>query len=744
MRQQPAPMGNVEETIMLRIQKQWMNKVWAITVALASMAFAANAQQVALAWSRTQNGAGNGSDMVKKIATDPAGNVYVTGSSIGTGADILTIKYSSNGFKRWEKRFNGTGNGQDEPVAMKVDISGNVYVGGITTSNGTGVNFITLKYNSSGTLLWSKVYDGPGGADYMKDLVIDDAGNVYVCGSYGVGSSSVLLKYDTNGNQLWASAFGGFDSSGQTSANAIAIAGNTIWVAGHSHHGSFGEDFLLMKYDQSGNLLFIRNFNGSYGGDYEGGFGDTIEDTATHITVDSFGNVYVAGTVMRNVVNINGENTPFYDYALAKWDGSGNPLWSRQYGNLNDDEHLRDMTLDGGENPVLTGSHYTMKYLPNGNLSWVVNEGYNALTLDSSNNVYVTRGGTNMVTAKYHATGGLHWSTTYNGPSNMNDFGTDIAVKNGNIYTGGYTVNSAPAGNDFAIVKHVQFPYVKVDTTHAYWNDLVIEVGVGNPDAPLWSKVIRSSDGGNSSGATTTMESIGDAPSFYQTPSESVVWYCKVRDIAPNDTGTLTLFQVRNGLTYSTGNIPAAIPDLGSVMAYVPTRTTQHALIDIEHTYRGDLTVIVGVGPTDAPLATKVIANGTGASLDNMWCQVDIASLAMHLPPLPSQYWWVKVVDQGLNDTGSIRMFQVRNNALSWAAQCLPVPIMDFTTRYAFIPKLMGDTNCDNCVNDEDLLTVLINFGKTGSNMPGDLNGNGIIDDHDLQIVLFNFGMGCE
>lgn len=52
-----------------------------------------------------------------------------------------------------------------------------------------------------------------------------------------------------------------------------------------------------------------------------------------------------------------------------------------------------------------------------------------------------------------------------------------------------------------------------------------------------------------------------------------------------------------------------------------------------------------------------------------------------------------------------------------------------------------GDVNRDRCVDDSDLLAVLLQFGQFGGR--ADLNGDGNVDDADLLIVLFNFGAGC-
>jgi len=54
----------------------------------------------------------------------------------------------------------------------------------------------------------------------------------------------------------------------------------------------------------------------------------------------------------------------------------------------------------------------------------------------------------------------------------------------------------------------------------------------------------------------------------------------------------------------------------------------------------------------------------------------------------------------------------------------------------------MGDVNGDNCVNDNDLLAVLLAYGCRACPIE-DLNNDGVVDDADLLMVLLNFGAGC-
>ena len=96
------------------------------------------------------------------IAVDENGNVYVTGRSYnsGTGYDYATIKYNSSGDTMWVRRYNGPGNSDDEATAIAVDGSGNVYVTGYSDDSGTSYNYATIKYNSSGDTMWIRRYNG--------------------------------------------------------------------------------------------------------------------------------------------------------------------------------------------------------------------------------------------------------------------------------------------------------------------------------------------------------------------------------------------------------------------------------------------------------------------------------------------------------------------------------------------------------------------------------------------------------
>ena len=131
------------------------------------------------------------------IAVDSFGNVYVTGrtSSQGAGSDdVLIAKYDTSGTLLWQRVLGGAN--FDSGYGIAVDSSGNVYVTGSTSSQGAGSDDVLIaKYDTSGTLLWQRVLGGAS-SDYGSGIAADSSGNVYVGGytsSQGAGNLDVLI-----------------------------------------------------------------------------------------------------------------------------------------------------------------------------------------------------------------------------------------------------------------------------------------------------------------------------------------------------------------------------------------------------------------------------------------------------------------------------------------------------------------------------------------------------------------------
>jgi hypothetical protein len=221
------------------------------------------AETVTEEWVARYNGPANSSDLGFAMAVDSSGNVYVTGSSdgSGTGRDYATIKYDSSGNQLWAARYNGTGNSSDSARAIAVDSSGNVYVTGQSHGVGNVDDYATVKYDgNNGNELWVARYDGPeNDDDWGEAIALDSSGNVYVTGgSYSSGTDAdyATVKYDTNGNELWVARYNGPANSSDSPLGPLAIAldniGN-VYVTGESYGSGTDYDYATIKYSQLAN-----------------------------------------------------------------------------------------------------------------------------------------------------------------------------------------------------------------------------------------------------------------------------------------------------------------------------------------------------------------------------------------------------------------------------------------------------------------------------------------------------------
>jgi len=309
------------------------------------------------------------------------------------------------------------------------------------------LDYATIKYDSQGNQLWVARYNGPGNnIDDANALAVDEAGNVYVTGASrgdrgnGIREDYATVKYDSSGNQLWVARYGG-PGDGDNTATALAVdhEGNS-YVTGQSTSREGDLDYATVKYNSEGREIWVARYNGP---------GNNV-DGADALAVDSEGNVYVTG-------NSRG-NKGHDDYATIKYDSQGNELWVARY----DDGSSTALAVDAVGNVYVTGFsragddlHYaTVKYDSNGNQLWAST--YNApegeqdiayaLVVDNMGNVFVTGRSisTNYdyATVKYDSQGNELWVARYNGSANRGDQATSLAVDtDGNVYVTGRSDN---------------------------------------------------------------------------------------------------------------------------------------------------------------------------------------------------------------------------------------------------------------------------------------------------------------
>ncbi len=145
------------------------------------------------------------------MAVDASGNVFVTGPCDGAGrsVDYLTLKYSSAGVPLWTNRYHQPGNYWLDTRDLASDPYGNVFVTGSALDMDASpdtrrADIVTVAYSGAGTQLWTRRYSGPGNTGDRPDALGADAnGSVYVAGGSQAGTypaldtDYVIIKYVT-------------------------------------------------------------------------------------------------------------------------------------------------------------------------------------------------------------------------------------------------------------------------------------------------------------------------------------------------------------------------------------------------------------------------------------------------------------------------------------------------------------------------------------------------------------------
>ena len=440
-------------------------------------------------WVARYDGPDHFEDIANAIAVDAKGNVYVTGSS-GYARDFgkpngdeypydfATVKYDANGKQLWAARYNGRLNGYDEPRAIAVDAKGNVYVTGY--SNGSGSDYLTIKYGANGKELWVQRYNGPynkwgqKSQDSARAIAVDRAGNVYVTGSSSDAQGYLdyaTIKYDRNGKQLWVKRFIGTlkgNDYADSEATAIALDSSAnVYVTGRSARSGGDYVYVTIKYSKNGDELWVSKYKSPYSGDA----------WASAVAVDSANNIYVTGESPGS-----GDTN---DLTTLKMDANGGQLWVKRYHGPQRDQSYAYLeptcfiAVDGAGNVSVAGTtqrsgadcdYATIKYNTKGRQLWVqeydgpaaAEDRPSGISMDVAGNVYVTgasfssNSDFDYATIKYGPNGRRLWLKRYDGPGHSHDSARAIAVDgSGNAYiTGGsYSANDWFA-SDFATIKY--------------------------------------------------------------------------------------------------------------------------------------------------------------------------------------------------------------------------------------------------------------------------------------------------
>lgn len=318
-----------------------------------------------LQWVKRAQGADDDEGMA--VATDAAGNIYVTGSfesqTITFGAttltnaattgvsDIFHVKYNPAGNVLWANSYGGTqvetGNSIVADAAGNTYLTGNFYSLSVLFGNFGVINsgasdaFVT-KFNVNGTPLWSRQIGG-GLTDNGKDIGVDGSGNVYVTGDYNSTSISsfspaitnaggfdiFMAKYDSAGNLLFGLRAGGADDE---AANALVMNGSNYFIAGYFESNSLVLNAITLNNSASRNMFFAK-YNSAGTAQWAMRAAADANSSPSDVAVDGAGNLYATGVFNMPALTFGSytlNNGGGLDAFIVKYNNSnGSVMWAK-------------------------------------------------------------------------------------------------------------------------------------------------------------------------------------------------------------------------------------------------------------------------------------------------------------------------------------------------------------------------------------------------------------------------------
>ena len=225
-------------------------------------------------WKANHNrSGGNGfAEFYDVTATSDGGCIasgYRSGGEVG-GCMVL-IKYSSTGVKGWTQELTSVCDSVDSNNGLEAVIVDGSYV--VAAGEANENLYITKRSAGSGKIVWGRYTSNHKYAnERIYDIVKADDGYIIVGYSeesnFGTGTfaniealgqnDAVILKYDTSGNLLWIRSFGGI---GDDSFYGVTAAEGGFVAVGSVHNGD-NSDAVAVKYDTDGNILWKKTFSG--------------------------------------------------------------------------------------------------------------------------------------------------------------------------------------------------------------------------------------------------------------------------------------------------------------------------------------------------------------------------------------------------------------------------------------------------------------------------------------------------
>ncbi|HOS47224.1 MAG TPA: T9SS type A sorting domain-containing protein [Bacteroidia bacterium] len=365
---------------------------------------------------------------------------------IGLFVFINSLAFAQTPVWTWSKSHSARINNNSNIASIK-DASGNIYVcgefegtvnyGGVNTTALGFVDLYVSKFDQAGTLLWTKTYGGASNTMYPGGLAQDQAGNIYLSGSFSFAinigfqtylsagnKDGYLIKIAPDGTHMWAKTFG---SSGIEDCKSISSYGNNLYVVG-GYFGSFNVDGTTLPTSTSNSFdAFVIAMDSSGTATWASHGGGAGEDYFKSVFVDQnavYAGGYVTGSSTFGTYTLNtggGAN----DIAFAKLSLTGTFTYAKRIGGASTDQvnaigadNAGNIFIGGGfyatvnfGNSIIlsetgapngaNGDGYIAKFDPAGLCLWARKMG-SSITDDGTNNISVSPNGYVYACGFYH------------------------------------------------------------------------------------------------------------------------------------------------------------------------------------------------------------------------------------------------------------------------------------------------------------------------------------------------------
>lgn len=195
--------------------------------------------------------------------TDSNQLIVVNEKVSGAETDFEIMKLDTFGNVLWERTYGTGAKNESLKYVEQTTDNGFIGCGFVTQSNLIANDFLVVKFDSAGNILWQKQF-GTNKNDYAKMLTRTLEGNYAISGdSYnGHDYDNYLLLIDTDGNEIWHRVIGDvYDNGNQTVL--INHKGDFILCGESTTAGSFEFDIYMAAFDSTGNFLWSRYMGGN-------------------------------------------------------------------------------------------------------------------------------------------------------------------------------------------------------------------------------------------------------------------------------------------------------------------------------------------------------------------------------------------------------------------------------------------------------------------------------------------------